>query len=68
MNESPLLDEDMARVVKPQMDRLIQSLAGLGAKSAAPGPQVKVFDGRTLAVLSSYSPFDPAFLGGVYVG
>jgi uncharacterized protein YkwD len=32
------------------------------------GPQVKVFEGRTLAPRRTFSAFDPAFLGGVFVG
>jgi hypothetical protein len=39
-----------------------------GAGPGAPGGHVKVFDGRTFATKASFLPFDPAFLGGVYVG
>jgi hypothetical protein len=39
----------------------------IAAAGAGDGPQVKVFDGKTLAVLHSFFAFDPAFTGGVFV-
>lgn len=40
----------------------------LAALSAGNPPTVKTFDGRTEAQLASFSAYDPAFLGGVFVG
>ncbi|MFL5341736.1 MAG: FG-GAP-like repeat-containing protein [Gemmataceae bacterium] len=39
----------------------------------SPGPsgsavQAKIIDGRTLAQISAFSPYEPGFLGGVFVG
>jgi fibronectin-binding autotransporter adhesin len=46
-------------------DGLADIITGPGAGSAA---HIKVFDGRPGPPLSSFLAFDPAFLGGVYVG
>ena len=32
------------------------------------GPLVKIFDGLTAVELDSFYPYDPSFLGGVFVG
>lgn len=32
------------------------------------GPHVQVFDGATEQIIGNWMPFDPAFLGGVFVG
>src|SRR6266487_4805471 len=39
----------------------------IAAAGAGAGPQVKVFDGKTLAVLSSFFAFATSFTGGVFV-
>jgi hypothetical protein len=39
----------------------------IAAAGAGGGPQVKVFDGKTLAVLSSFFAFATGFTGGVFV-
>lgn len=49
-------------------DGIADLVVGSGAGSTAGGgPRVKVFDGNNLSVLAEFSPYDPAFTGGVRV-
>jgi streptogramin lyase len=49
-------------------DGLWDIVTGAGAGSGAGPNQVKTFRGSNAAALSAWNAFDPAFLGGVYVG
>ena len=46
-------------------DRFADILAGIGV--GAPGGHVKVFDGKTSALLGSFDAFDPRFSAGLFV-